>query len=1111
MDRPSKYRGRGARLFQWTAWLLVAGFGLVGAGVFWLDRAPLGMPRVVITQFETRLDQMLLPTGMTAQIAELSIGLRDGFRPAVTLSGVTLGEPGTEPTVALDRLDAVLSAGRLIRGEPMIRALRLEGLALTVQSDAEGRLNVRLGERTVARGAVSASDLIGQMRRMLDHEPMARIATIGVDDLAFRFEDVRRKTAVSTTGGTLRLSRSGTELTVDLDMGEIAGLSDGTTIGRISAALTSDAPDGAARAEMAMRGIVPASVAGLAGPSPLSDLLSRLAAPVSLTLRAAMTAGGNLDELTGSVSVGEGTIALPGMAEPMPVDWMRGNVALNMARDRLDLTDLDLASQKIAFGGDLTLIASPDDPVSGPILAQVALSRLELHEPALFPDPVRFDGLWADAQYDRSSSRVSLGSLSLLQGDMRIEAMGRLAPETATAPQHYALDLSVQEADRAALLALWPPALKPGTRGWLTKNIHRGTLTDVHVALRSRDSGNPTVGATFRFKDAEVQPVTRMPPLRNGQGFGEITNNRLSIAVDSANLGPDEGGDIQLTNGLMQIEDLRVPDTEAQISFDAVGESATVLGFLSGATFADPSAPPQTSTGQFSPADATGTIALTTRLRVPLERGTKGEDIGVAATGTLVGFTNDTIVPGKDLVAGVLAIDATSTRVQVTGPVTLNDLPLSIDFARAIGPAAADQPGSVVTVKTPLTAALVKEFRVPLPQGAVSGAGRITAVITSQPNTRPMLELTGDLTGNALSIPSLGIATSRTSGGSLRVEGQLGARTSLSKIDLRTPGLTLAASAELPGQDQGGTAGGGGALSFQRLQIGRWLDAPGRVGAGTGGSAGPVVLTSGTVDLRYAPFGKSKGAAGARPPVTLDLDRLVISDDIALTGVRGALTAGGAGDLTAAVNGKAQVAVRVDGAATGGAIQITSADAGAVFAAAGIFANARGGTLNLRLDPQPGAGMYHGTLRVQHTSLRESPTITELLSAISVVGAIEQMSGEGITFSDVRSNFDMAPGRIKIQSASAEGPSLGLSMDGAVDLVGKTVDLQGVVSPIYFLNQLGSFMTRRGEGLLGVSYTLRGPMAKPKVAVNPLSMLTPGFLREIFRRPISSSATESGN
>ena len=52
-----------------------------------------------------------------------------------------------------------------------------------------------------------------------------------------------------------------------------------------------------------------------------------------------------------------------------------------------------------------------------------------------------------------------------------------------------------------------------------------------------------------------------------------------------------------------------------------------------------------------------------------------------------------------------------------------------------------------------------------------------------------------------------------------------------------------------------------------------------------------------------------------------------------------------------------------------------------------------------------------------------------------------------------------------------------------------------------FLNGIGAILTRPGEGLIGFNFRLQGPMGTARVSVNPLSVLTPGMFRELFRRP----------
>ena len=80
---------------------------------------------------------------------------------------------------------------------------------------------------------------------------------------------------------------------------------------------------------------------------------------------------------------------------------------------------------------------------------------------------------------------------------------------------------------------------------------------------------------------------------------------------------------------------------------------------------------------------------------------------------------------------------------------------------------------------------------------------------------------------------------------------------------------------------------------------------------------------------------------------------------------------------------------------------------------------------------------------------------------------------------------------------------MGITMDGIYNTGTRRMDMWGVVSPIYAVNGLfgALFAPRKGEGLFGFNYTLKGSADGPKVGVNPLSVLTPGIFREIFRQP----------
>ncbi|HSG54615.1 MAG TPA: AsmA-like C-terminal region-containing protein, partial [Paracoccaceae bacterium] len=227
------------------------------------------------------------------------------------------------------------------------------------------------------------------------------------------------------------------------------------------------------------------------------------------------------------------------------------------------------------------------------------------------------------------------------------------------------------------------------------------------------------------------------------------------------------------------------------------------------------------------------------------------------------------------------------------------------------------------------------------------------------------------------------------------------------------------------------------------------------------------------------------------------------TDTIALTGFRGDFTTTGGldGNFRGSVNGEADVIGRVVPMNGRSAVRIQSETAGRVIAAAGLLRQARDGTLDMTLRPATAPGSYDGTLRVNNLRLRDAPAMAALINAVSVVGLLEQMNGSGLHFSEVEADFLLTPERIILRAGSAVGASLGVSMDGVYDVAARQMDFQGVFSPVYMINGIGSLLTRKGEGLIGFTYRLRGAPDAPQVQLNPLSALAPGFLREVFRRP----------
>jgi hypothetical protein len=183
-------------------------------------------------------------------------------------------------------------------------------------------------------------------------------------------------------------------------------------------------------------------------------------------------------------------------------------------------------------------------------------------------------------------------------------------------------------------------------------------------------------------------------------------------------------------------------------------------------------------------------------------------------------------------------------------------------------------------------------------------------------------------------------------------------------------------------------------------------------------------------------------------------------------------------------------------------VRIRAEDGGQVLRSAGIFRSAYGGEMELILQASGLQGVYDGTLEIDNPRLRDAPVLAEMLNVVSIVGLLDQLGGDGISMGDVDARFRVTPTQVILTEGVAFGPALGLSLDGTYDLAARQLEMQGVVSPLNAVNGLvGALFSARREGLFGFSYRLTGPSSSPQVTLNPLSILTPGVFREVFRRP----------
>ena len=146
--------------------------------------------------------------------------------------------------------------------------------------------------------------------------------------------------------------------------------------------------------------------------------------------------------------------------------------------------------------------------------------------------------------------------------------------------------------------------------------------------------------------------------------------------------------------------------------------------------------------------------------------------------------------------------------------------------------------------------------------------------------------------------------------------------------------------------------------------------------------------------------------------------------------------------------------------------------------------------------------MSSSSLTITDFKVSKVPALAQLLTLASLQGIADTLSGEGIRFESFEMKSNTQGNVLNIEDALAMGPAVSILLSGYVDK-GNIVSLRGTLVPATKLNAIiasipvvGDILVGKimGEGVVGVSFKMKGPPKDIKTSVNPIKTLTPRFI-----------------
>ncbi len=1080
---------------------------LVGGLVFAARQGPIALPDFLVAKARAEIAQRLAP-GLSAEIGGLSIGLGRGLAPAIAAKDVLLRGQDGAALLQAERLEAVFAREPDPETSPLgqirIAGIAIDGIAFDFTRTAEGGFAVATGGAGGRFALAGPQAAAAQLRMLLDTPTFSSLTEVQLSDITLHVTDAITGRSLNAHTETLGFDRDGEVLRLSGNLtlpGAISAADPNSAVpGALALSIVQPAPEAEIAFAFGLREVVPSALARLPGAGPLADVAARLAAPVTLDLSGRL-AGDEIfpAALAGEVEVGAGQVYLPGINEAQPIDRLAAELRLSLGGRRLEIRDIDLAGPAMALRGRLDLLS--EGTGGARIAAQLAIDHLAVDPGALetsgaMPTPagarpathaaamaqvLSLDGLWADFSYDRNAGHLTLAALTVHKDGAELTARGQIDPGTAERGPSYTADLAFSPISAEALLALWPETLLVPTRRWLARNLVSGQISGFEAAIHRAPGGDPSAALNFAFADAVLTPARGLPLISQASGIGSFADGQFALRLDRGITQALEGGEIALSNGRLLLDTRGPPPKLLSLTVQADAPAAAALSFsripaLRGTNPALPRPPPAPT--PVEPADLRGSASAEVALRVPIGVPGLGLPVGFEIRGIGRDIATRSLLKGRLVTADEVAVTARNGLLLIGGDAKLEGAPVTFQLRHELR---RDPPPAQISAEGALDQRLLDAFAIKIPGVELAGAGRAQAEVALIRGAPPRVRLSADLAGLAIRQAALGLDKPAASRGRLELAGALGSAPQLDQLLLETPELAFDGRVRMrPG-------GGLEELALRRVRLGDWAELGLRHVRQPDGSL-RLEVTGGTVDLSNRPdtgtppLPQGTGAS-ARTRIFVSLDRLTLAPGLSLTALNGEVSQRLEGRLRARLNGGPQLSItlRRNGRRTG--IDLAARDAGAVLSALGAGVHLAGGDLAVRVDQRDRPGHWQGELTVRNARLHDAPGAAALLAALNVGSALEQAAGAGIALDAIRARFALAPDRIEIARASAEGPALGIAVDGRIDLARRRLDLSGSAAPLGTFNRAGLAPARRGEGGLTIGFTLRGPVDRPRVDI----------------------------
>lgn len=733
---------------------------------------------------------------------------------------------------------------------------------------------------------------------------------------------------------------------------------------------------------------------------------------------------------------------------------------------------------------------------------------------------------------------IDLGGPSL-----SLQVAAQRPPATPAAPFDLTLSGELKALPLTGLDRYWPQGVLANARAWMVQNLADGHFDSTTFQVAGTvpadfsDMAVKRTQADFAFSGITVTYMDGLPPVRGVGGHAVYSGGRITMALDRGQV-----FDLKLGASKLVFSGLEADQQYLDIDVPLSGPVASALAVID--------RPPlgYASKVGIKPEAVGGKGDITLRFSFPLVAALRMDQVKLGVQAALSGVSIDHVVSDINATEGRLDLSVDNHGMDVAGTARLNGMPSHLKWRENFDDSAAFS--TRLAVQALANDSDRRRFRLDFPDW-VRGVVGVDMTYTKDAQRQERIAATLDLSGAGLAVPLMdwrkvpGTAASA----SFDLLFDHGQPLHFPRVQINTrgaggvPDLSATGSVDLRPGDYGLRH-----LVVDRYQQGRTDahlvldvadDGAMRVEAHGASLDARGLRRQASANRATTPAARQAQAAldDKRPPldVSFDFNRVITGEeDRQIQAAKGRLERRGRSWRRVEVDalagtapvpapppssrkapapppappqpGRLVLRYLPDGAAM--SLSLEAEDAGATLHDLGVLEHVRGGVLTVHGKSAPGDldEVVHGNMVLENFQVVDAPVLARLLSAASFQGLSDFVSGAPIAFTTLNGNFRWTNDGVDFRDVHTTGSAIGLTLQGQVNVQANTADLQGTIVPFSTLNKLldsipviGNLLSGgEGQGLLSATYHISGSLDDLDVSVNPLAVLAPGFLRNLF-------------